>query len=83
MLYILGLKMSDAKKLWITEEIVILMKERWKLINYSNTSNQYKYKKLRNLIQRNVKTVKEQWINDICQEVEEYIKREQSDFAFK
>jgi len=58
------------------------MEERRKFKNFSNINNQHNYKQLRNLIQRQVKIAKEQRLNDICQDVGEYIKRGWSDLAF-
>lgn len=51
------------------------LKERRKFKNHSITSNQHNYKILRNLIQWKVKIAKEQWLNNICQEVRVYIKQ--------
>lgn len=51
------------------------MEKTRKLKNHRITSNQHSYKILKNLIQKKVKISKKQWLNYICQEVEEYIKR--------
>lgn len=54
---------TEAKQIWMTDEILILMEERRK-----NKSNFHKYKELKSKI----KLAKEEWIRKNCEEIEEY-----------
>lgn len=52
---VIGTQKKDARKLWMTDEIVELINERRKYKNQISTQEQQQYKRKRNEVQRKVK----------------------------
>ena len=70
---VLGIREKEARKPWITEEIIELINERRKYKNQINIESQQNYKRIRNVIQRKAKESKEKWLDNQCTIVEEYL----------
>lgn len=77
----LGTKINTPMRLWLTNKIVNLIEERWK---YKNDEDKRKYKVYyRNMIIRESKKVKEEWLNDKCSSVDDCISKIMGDKAYK
>lgn len=64
---------KEARKPWITEEIIEFINER-KYKNQYNIKSQQNYKRIKNIIQSKSKEAKEKWLDNQCTVVEEYLK---------
>lgn len=78
-----GSREEEARKPYITEQIIELINERRKYENQNNIENKQKYNRIRNVVQRKAKEAKEKWLDNQCSVVEEYLKRGRSDLAFE
>ncbi|CAI6343800.1 unnamed protein product [Macrosiphum euphorbiae] len=72
---VLGSREKEARKPWITEEIIELINERRKYKNQNNIDSQQNYKHIRNIIQRKAKEAKKKGLDNQCTEVEERMNR--------
>lgn len=61
---VLGTQEKEARKPWITEEIIKLISERRKYKNQNNTVSQQSYKRTRNVIQRKANEANEKWLDE-------------------
>jgi len=63
---VIGTQKKNARKPWMTDEIVELINERRKYKNQNSTREQQQYKRIRNDIQKKIKKSKEEWLDEQC-----------------
>ncbi|KAF2890563.1 hypothetical protein ILUMI_15610 [Ignelater luminosus] len=80
---VLGKKTRQNRKPWITKDIVELIEERRKLKNSHKEEHQAKYRMRRNRINREAKIAKDRHIAQKCEEIENDLKTEKIDRAYK
>ncbi|KAF0758392.1 neuroblastoma-amplified sequence-like, partial [Aphis craccivora] len=78
---VIGTPQKDARKPWITDKIVKLINER-RYKNQISTQEQPQYKRIQNEVQKKIKRAKEEWLDEQCNEAEEFLKRGRSDLTF-
>ncbi|XP_050421358.1 uncharacterized protein LOC126833839 [Adelges cooleyi] len=71
------------KREWITMEIVQDIERRRLLKNKTDEESKRQYKTLRNKINREAKKAKEMWIEKNCEEIDNMMKYNQQDKAYK
>lgn len=79
----LGTKKNTPIKPWITNKIVDLIEERRKHKNGKNDEDKRKYKVYRNMIIRESKKAKEEWLSDKCSSVDDCLSKGMADKAYK
>lgn len=67
---VIGSQRKEAKKPWMTNEIIELINEKRKYKNQNNIQAQQIYKRIRNEIQRKIKKAKEEWLDGQCKTAE-------------
>lgn len=79
----LGTEKNTPIRPWITNKIVDLIEERRKYKNGKNDEDKRKYIVYRNMIIRESKKVKEEWLNDKCSSVDDFLSKGMGDKAYK
>ncbi|KAL4083913.1 hypothetical protein QTP88_029229 [Uroleucon formosanum] len=79
----LGTEKNTPIRPWITNKIVDLIEERRKYKNGKNDEDKRKYKVYRNMIIRESKKAKEEWLNDKCSSVDDCLSKGMGDKAYK
>lgn len=80
---VIGKSTQAKRKLWMTEEILLLMDERRKYKNDTSELGKLKYKSLKNKINRICKETKMEWWNLQCQALETLEKQGKSDLVYR
>ncbi|KAL4135345.1 hypothetical protein QTP88_006960 [Uroleucon formosanum] len=70
-------------KPWINNEIIDLIEKRRKYKNAVSEEGMSEYKKYRNLVNREAKKAKEEWLNNICKDIDSCLTKGLSDKAYK
>ena len=72
-------KQRRVKKPWVNKDVLDLCDKRRELKNKKGTREGAKqYRKMNNLVKKNMKLAKEKWVNERCEEVESNLKRNNS-----
>ncbi|KAI5695434.1 hypothetical protein M8J75_016624 [Diaphorina citri] len=61
---------ETPRKPWITEEVIALIEERRRYKNCQDIEGRIKYKYYKNLVNREAKKAKENWLQNLCEEIE-------------
>ncbi|KAI5715577.1 hypothetical protein M8J77_018806 [Diaphorina citri] len=78
----LGILKNAPRKPWITEYVIELIEERRKYKNAKTIEDKIKYKHWRNVVNREAKRAKENWLGELHKEIEEDLKRGKVDKAY-
>ncbi|CAI6352699.1 unnamed protein product [Macrosiphum euphorbiae] len=70
-------------KPWINNEIIDLIEKRRKYKNAVSEEGIAEYKNYRNLVNREAKKAKEEWLNNICKDIDSCLTKGLSDKAYK
>jgi hypothetical protein len=70
-------------KPWINNKIIDLIEKRRKYKNAVSEEGMSEYKKYRNLVNREAKKAKEEWLNNICKDIDSCLTKGLSDKAYK
>ena len=76
-------KNVTAKKPWVTEEMLLKMKERRKWKHQITEEARSQYRKLNNELKRETEKAREIWWNEQCCQLEELQRQGRQDKVFK
>ncbi|XP_039285273.1 craniofacial development protein 2-like [Nilaparvata lugens] len=80
---VLGRKKQENRKEWISQDIVEMINERQKYKNSQDEEGLRKYRSLRNKIIRKAKQDKEEYLREICKNINNCMKTGQMDIAYR
>ncbi|KAF2901812.1 hypothetical protein ILUMI_04376 [Ignelater luminosus] len=79
----LGLSKPERRKPWINDNILQMLDERKTCKNSQRDGGKKWYRELRNAINRDCKKAKEVYLNEKCEEIENYVHNNKYDQAYK
>uniref|UniRef100_A0A8D9E3Z3 Craniofacial development protein 2 n=1 Tax=Cacopsylla melanoneura TaxID=428564 RepID=A0A8D9E3Z3_9HEMI len=78
----LGTLKIMPRKPWIDGNIIKLIEERRKCKNLEDIEGRIRYKHLKNLVNRESRKAKEEWLQDLCTEIDTNLKRGKIEKAY-
>ena len=73
---------KQARKTWITQEMISKMDERRKWKNVNTEEGRKNYRRLRNELKRATDNAKKEYLEKICNEIMEFQRREHYDLMY-
>jgi len=71
-----------ARKLWITQEMISKVDERWRWKNVSTEEGRKNYRRLRNELKRATDSAKNEYLEKICNKIMEFQRTEHYDLMY-